>query len=183
MHVNVYYPDVVLNIKDVKAAIDASDTVGEILERKLDELDSDITIKDSAESGIARREKILGIKPSGTADIEDRRFEVLARWYDTPVYTETSLRNKLDSMLGKGNYSLDIDLNNKTIKCGVELTRKLMFMTVQVLLEQMVPLDYIISIGLRYNQYKKYKPYTYGQLRAYTYSQLKNEVINSAGDS
>ena len=32
MHVNVEYPEVILNIKDVKVAIDAGDKVGDILE-------------------------------------------------------------------------------------------------------------------------------------------------------
>ena len=183
MHVNVEYPEVILNIKDVKAAIDAGDKVGDILERALFELDNDITIKDSAESGITRREKILGINPLDTASLEDRRLEVLMRWYDTPVYTEVTLRNKLDTALGTGNYVLEIDLENKIVKCGIELTRRLMFKSVQELFEQMIPLDYVISVVLRYNQYKVLKPYTYGQLKAYSYSDLRNEVISIENDN
>lgn len=91
MHVNVEYPEVILNIKDVKAAIDAGDKVGDILERALFELDNDICIRSSEESGIAHREKILGINPRDTDSIEDRRLEVLLRWYDSPLYTETVL--------------------------------------------------------------------------------------------
>ena len=32
MHVNVEYPEVILNIKDIKASIDAGDKVGDVLE-------------------------------------------------------------------------------------------------------------------------------------------------------
>ena len=42
MHVNVEYPEVILNIKDIKASIDAGDKVGDVLERALFELDNDI---------------------------------------------------------------------------------------------------------------------------------------------
>ena len=101
MHVKVCYPDAVLNIRDIKAIIDAGDRIGEALENDLDELDANIDIKSAKESGISRREKILGINPLDTTGLEDRRLEVLARWYDTPVYTETTLRNKLDSIMGK----------------------------------------------------------------------------------
>ena len=61
MHIKVEYPEAVINIREIKACIDAGDTIGEILERHLEEIDQDITIKTSAESGIQHREKILGI--------------------------------------------------------------------------------------------------------------------------
>lgn len=177
MLINVQYPEVILNIKDVKAAIDAGDTVGEVLENCLDELDSNITIKDAAESGIAHRENILGIKPPDTSSLEDRRLEVLLRWYDTPVYTETTLRQKLDATLGAGQYILTIDLDKKTIACLVELTSRRMIESVQDLFEQMVPLDYLLSVSLRYNQYKNLCVYTYAQLQSYTHDSLRNEVL------
>ena len=155
MHVNVEYPEVILNIKDVKAAIDAGDKVGDILERALFELDNDICIRSSEESGIAHREKILGINLRDTDSIEDRRLEVLLRWYDSPLYTETVLRQKMDATLGENQYVLKIDLNTKTVFCLVELTRKRMQKSVIDMLDQMVPLDYLISVALRYNTWKK----------------------------
>ena len=45
MHIKVEYPDVVINIREVKATIEAGDKVGEVFERHLDEIDNDITIK------------------------------------------------------------------------------------------------------------------------------------------
>lgn len=183
MHVNVEYPETVLNIKDVKAVIDAGDKVGDILETALLGLDDDICIKTSDESGIAHRENVLNISPRDTASLEDRRLEVLLRWYDTPIYTETTLRQKLDGVLGKEEYILTVDLENKTIVCEVKLTRSLMFGSVQTLLEKMVPLDYILSVKLRYNQYKTLKPYRYGELKKYSYKELRNGVMDKADDN
>ena len=178
MLINVQYPEVVLNIKDVKASVDAGDKMSEILERHLIELDNNINIMTSEESGIARREKILGINPPDTASLEDRRLEVLIRWYDTPVYTEVTLRNKLDSVLGKGNYKLTIDLDTKTVSCQIELTRRLMFKSVEELFEQMIPLDYLIDITLRYNQHKTLSKYTHSQLAERTHFALRNEALD-----
>ena len=73
MHIKVEYPEAVINIREIKACIDAGDTIGEILERHLEEIDQDITIKTSAESGIKHREKILGIQPLGSS------FEVVVQ--------------------------------------------------------------------------------------------------------
>ena len=36
MHIKVEYPDVVINIREVKATIEAGDKVGEVFERHLD---------------------------------------------------------------------------------------------------------------------------------------------------
>ena len=178
MHVNVEYPEVILNIKDVKAAIDAGDKVGDILERALFELDNDICIRSSEESGIAHREKILGINPRDTDSIEDRRLEVLLRWYDSPLYTETVLRQKMDATLGENQYVLKIDLNTKTVFCLVELTRKRMQKSVIDMLDQMVPLDYLISVALRYNTWKKINEnLTWQQALQKTWRLMKVEVF------
>ena len=178
MHVNVEYPEVILNIKDVKAAIDAGDKVGDILERALFELDNDICIRSSEESGIAHREKILGINPRDTDSIEDRRLEVLLRWYDSPLYTETVLRQKMDATLGENQYVLKINLNTKTVFCLVELTRKRMQKSVIDMLDQMVPLDYLISVALRYNTWKKINEnLTWQQALQKTWRMMKEEVL------
>lgn len=152
MHVKVYYPDVVFDIKDIRAVVDAGDKIGERLEQDLDALDSDLNIKSSKESGIIRRERILGINPLDTTSLEDRRLEVLARWYDTPVYTETTLRNKLDSIMGKGKYILNINLEEKIVRYETEPIERLALNTVHTLLDQMVPLDYMIAIRFKYKQ-------------------------------
>lgn len=152
MHVKVYYPDVVFDIKDIRAVVDAGDKIGERLEQDLDALDSDLNIKSSKESGIIRRERILGINPLDTTSLEDRRLEVLARWYDTPIYTETTLRNKLDSIMGKGKYILNINLEEKIVRYETEPIERLMLNTVHTLLDQMVPLDYMIAIRFKYKQ-------------------------------
>lgn len=175
MHVRVEYPDAVINIREIKACVDAGDIAGEILEKYLEEADQNIAIKTAAESGIRRREKILGIQPLDTTSLEERKVEVLLRWWSSPVYTETTLRQKLDAVLGSGNYILNIDIDQKLVFCAVEITRKYMVKSVEDLFEQMIPLDYVLSITLRYNQYKKYKPYTYEQLKEKTYYQLRNE--------
>ena len=96
------------------------------------------------------------------------------------MYTETTLRQKLDATLGKENYMLEIDLDRKLLSCQIEVTRKYMSDSIKNLFEQMVPLDYLLEMTLRYNQYKKYKPYTYKQLKEKTYYQLRNEEVTFA---
>lgn len=178
MHVNVEYPDVVLDIREIREILAAGDDVGGAMEKALDELDRNICIKTSEESGIAHREKILGVKPLDTATLEDRRLEVLLRWYDSPLYTETVLRRKLDATLGEGQYVLKIDLDTKTVSCLVELTRIKMQKSVNDMLDQMVPLDYMIYVTVRYNTWEKIRQnLTWQQATQRTWKMMKEEVF------
>lgn len=180
MQLTIEYPEVVLNIKDVKAAIDAGDTAGGMLEKALDTLDNNLAISTAEESGIAMREKLLNIQPSDTATLEDRRLEVLLKWYSVPPYTENALRRRLDTALGADNYVLTIDLDFKTVDCKIELTRKSMMNSIKTMLDDMVPLDYLLNVELRYNQYDSLRQYTHGQLRAYRHADLRGEVLTYA---
>lgn len=177
MLINVTYPETVLRIKEVKAAIDAGDKMSTGMEDGLEELDGNTAISSSFLSGISHREKVLGIQPSDTASLEDRRLEVLLRWYDTPLYTETTLRRKLDSVLGAGKYDLTIDLDKKLASCQIELTKRHMFTSVQDLFEQMMPLDYSVYVTLRYCQHYELEQYTHAELATRTHDQIRNEVF------
>lgn len=177
MLVRATYPDVVVQIQDVKAAIDAGDAESEKMKNSLEELDSNISVAGSLESGIARRERMLGIRPTDTASLEDRRMEVLLRWHDTPLYTETTLRRKLDSVIGIDKYKLSIDIDGKLVTCQIELTKRHMFVSIQELFEQMIPLDYSIYVTLRYCQHYELEQYMHEELATRTHDQIRNEVF------
>lgn len=179
MLVKVTYPEVALGIKEVKAAIDAGDTVADVMENSLEELDGNTAVSSAYLSGIEHREKVLGVQPSDTASLEDRRLEVLLRWYDTPLYTETTLRTKLDTVLGPGKYVLTVDLDRKLVSCQIELTRKHMFDSVMGLFEGMIPLDYLIDVSIRYCQYYELEQYTHAELSAHTHDQIRNGVFTN----
>lgn len=148
MHIKVQYPDAVWNIKDVRLAVEAGDKVGARLEADLEELDNNIAITTSEESGIARREKILKINPPDTATLEERRLEVLLRWFQVPIYTETTLRRTLDAALTPERYTLQIDLDGKVVRCRILWMSKKVLKSMRDLFEKMVPLDYGLSVLL-----------------------------------
>ena len=62
MHVKVNYPDAVMQIREIKCSVKAGDIIGEKLENHIQELDDNITVKESRKSGIERRERILNIQ-------------------------------------------------------------------------------------------------------------------------
>lgn len=92
MHVKVNYPDAVMQIREIKCSVKAGDIIGEKLENHIQELDDNITVKESRKSGIERRERILNIQPSSSSDLETRKIAVIARWCIPTMYTERILQ-------------------------------------------------------------------------------------------
>lgn len=73
---------------------------------------------------------------------------------------------------------LNIDLNTKTVFCLVELTRKRMQKSVIDMLDQMVPLDYLILVTLRYNTWENISEnLTWKQALQKTWYAIKEEVL------
>ena len=102
------YPECVLEIDEMNAIFDAEEVVGQKFEDNIADCDSNTSIAGSSETGIKRREKILGINPQDTDSLELRRFRVMMKWYDSYPYTQESLMNKMDILLGNGNYTLAV---------------------------------------------------------------------------
>lgn len=145
---------------------------------RIQEMRDNLLITTARESGIERREKILKITPLDTDTLEERRYKVLLRWYDTYPYTQNDLIERLNRVCGEDEYALKIDKVNNKISCLVELTSKKMVKDVRVLLDGILSLNVVLDVGVRYNQYEKFKAYTHRQMGTYTHNQLRNEVLN-----
>lgn len=160
MHVKVNYPDAVMQIREIKCSVKAGDIIGEKLENHIQELDDNITVKESRKSGIERRERILNIQPSSSSDLETRKIAVIARWCIPTMYTERILQKRLQSMLGDG-YSLEVNIQKKTVSVTLQLKHYKNRKIIWEMLEGIVPLDQIIDVIIIYNTYRAYKPFTY----------------------
>lgn len=177
MLVKVVYPPHVINIKEIKLILDAGDKVGNMAEDDTAEINDNLTVLTSRLSGIERREKILGIIPKASDTLEDRRLRVHLRWYNKDFYTERTLIEKLNSVLGKNNYVLNIDLDKKTVSVLIELARTSMRQSIEKLLDDIVPMDYLFSVSLRYNTWEKVKAKTWEYWRTRTWGDMKEGVI------
>ena len=117
------------------------------------------------------------MNPQDTDSLEDRRFRVLSKWYDDYPYTYNDLIARLDNLLGKGNYTMVVLPDEMELKCLVELTRKQMYSDFEKLLDEIVPLNITIDIGLRYNQHETLNKLTHNYLKKYRHEQIRNEVL------
>lgn len=170
------YPECVITIDEIKAVYDKGDIIEKMLFGHIEAADQDTNITTSTENGIKRREEILKVNPKDTESIEDRRFRILIKWYDSYPYTFRDLINRMDNLLGQGNYTIVIDNDTQEMMCRLELKKRAMYDEFVKLLETIVPLNIKMDIMLRYRQWLEYKNTTWKDLKAKTWYEMRNEV-------
>lgn len=170
------YPEIILEIDEIKAIYDAEEDVGTAVTKEIENTDLDIAISTATENGIARREKVMGIKAQDTDTINDRRFRVMIKWYDDYPYTLNDLLKRMDNLLGEGKYTIAVNTDDMTMRCLLELTRRQMYDEFVKLLEDIVPVNIALDISLRYRQWLEYKNTTWKNLETKTWYEMRNEV-------
>ncbi len=166
-------PEAIENIRDVKAVFDMNDEINPVLDAE--RLELDLFVGTATVKGIARRERLYGIRPNDTDSLENRRYRLLAKENDRIPYTVRTLRNKLSVLCGKDGYRIFLEDERLTVQ--VSLIRKNMLGDICRLLESIVPLNIVLCVGLLYNQYQGLERFSYGEMRKFTYEQLREETI------
>lgn len=76
---NSYYPQVIRNISEFKAIVDAEYPEFEILEAGVNNITNDAYLSTMGEERVREWESILGIKPIEGSSVSDRRETIIAR--------------------------------------------------------------------------------------------------------
>ena len=129
------------------------------------------------EQGLARWERMLGIRPRGTDSMEVRRVAVLARLNEQLPFTERTLRLMLDGVCGPGGYTLEIIYREYRVFVRVHLWEKRAMDESAALLGRVVPANMVIDLGLRYNTHRMLRPRLHRMLRGTTHRALREEVL------
>ena len=129
------------------------------------------------EQGLARWERMLGIRPRGTDSMEVRRVAVLARLNEQLPFTERTLRLMLDGVCGPGGYTLEIIYREYRVFVRVYLWEKRAMDEAAALLGRVVPANMVIDLGLRYNTHRMLRPRLHRMLRGTTHRALREEVL------
>lgn len=129
------------------------------------------------EQGLARWERMLGIRPRGTDSMEVRRVAVLARLNEQLPFTERTLRLMLDGVCGPGGYTLEIIYREYRVFVRVHLWEKRAVDEAAALLGRVVPANMVIDLGLRYNTHRMLRPRLHRMLRGTTHRALREEVL------
>lgn len=172
-----YWPEVVAKIKEYQEIAEAENEELGNLWDQIDIVMSDQYVESATERGVRRWEEKLGISPRATESLEDRKFRILSRFNEQLPYTVRSLHERLKALCGADGYTLEVDKVNYSVKVRIELTVRFQFEIVANLLEEIVPLNMLLDVEIRYNQHSMFSKFTHAQLSKYTHKQLRNEVI------
>lgn len=147
------------------------------LETLIKEGMDDQFIQTAREKGIAKREQLLAITPFADDTLESRRFRVQALWNSKLPYTYRTLVEKLNHVCGDGNYVLQLDHGNYSLKIKLELTVKRMFDSVEETVQSMAPANLILVVELRYRTHQELRRYTHAELSQWTHQELREEAL------
>jgi hypothetical protein len=172
-----YLPQVLKEVRELKLIFQSEQTEIADLWISIDNAFNDQFVVDSTENGVERWEKILGIIPKATESLDTRKFRILTRLNKQLPYTMRTLKQQLETLCGANGYSIKLEHNAYTIEVKVNLIAKSKFDDVDALLQRVIPANMIIDLGLMYNQHSTLKQFTHAHLQAYTYNQLRSEVL------
>lgn len=172
-----YLPDVVRDYAEFQGLTAGEQPEFEQVWDQADELLENQFILTAGNLGLSRWEKILGVVPKATDTLDDRRFRILARLNEELPYTVPQLRNILKMLCGEGNFSAEIETGTYELTVKIGLAAKSNFRDVETLLGRISPENLIINLSQLYNAHARLNQFTHAQLAAYSYYDLRNEVL------
>lgn len=171
------YPAVILNIDEIAQIYKTEEKTGSKLDQDIESVEQDIFVDSATKKGIAQREKILNIIPQDTDTLEERRFKVKTKWNDQYPYTYGDLLQRLDILLGKGAYTITLSSDKMEMTCMLELKVEKMYDAFKKMVEEIVPLNIILSFGLRYSQNKELEKFSHNNLKKFSHTDIKNRKV------
>ena len=173
-----YLPEVFGVIKEFKGFADGANPELEKAWKAVEDAYNDLYLYTMGEDKIKRWERQLGIQPMGTDTIEDRRFRIINRLNAQLPYTDRMLEYHLNQMCGENGYRKVLDADAFLLTVKIALTSKKQFNEIHEFIKEMLPANMILDYDLLYNQYLTLAGYTHAELSAYTYGNLRDEVIS-----
>lgn len=96
-------------------------------------------VQTANEYGVERLERLLGITPDPTLDIESRRQRVLSKMATSTIFTLRVLQTNLREMCDNGEYTLNMDYDTFHMDIKVRVGKKGMLDVLYDLLYSMLP--------------------------------------------
>ena len=117
-----------------------------LLLKHIDTILSNWFIDTADDYGISRLEKIAGIIPDSSVDLELRKFNLLLKMSEKLPYTDETLEERLTSLCGAGNYSVFRDYDNYFLSILTTLEDGNTFDSIIEALDKMIPCNLVLEV-------------------------------------
>lgn len=135
-----YIPEVYKGFAEMEAIVDAGDSILDIAESELRTLIDNQYIVLAHEDGVREWEDMLSIVANpDTEDLEFRRQRIINRVSSRLPFTKISLKQKLDSVIGAGNYILRIENDTYTIYLESSASNQIWHSEIMLTMHNMKP--------------------------------------------
>lgn len=140
-----YLPPFLKDFKEMDELLKAEEPEFQQMAERLVELLDDMFISTAHDRGLKRYEALLGIKPSSSATIEERRTNILARWYDSMPFTIRALKERLAIL--QGNDNVDAWTEGYTLHVLTDLSTAEEIHAAAAIIDTMIP----ANLGYQYD--------------------------------
>lgn len=106
------------------------------------------TYPNMSEYTLAMYEKSLGVKKIAEATIEERKRTIVSVYNSYPPFTKKWLINKIDYILGSGNYEVYFSVKERLIFVSVDYIAIQNIPLLKRFLEATTPLNFVYSIAV-----------------------------------
>lgn len=172
-----YLPDMLKEIREFKALAESYDVSLKDATRALRKVYNEQFVAEADEQGLAVYERFLGISAGELDTIEERRFRIMARFYENAPYTLKSLEKNLAVLCGEDGFTINRELAEFYIKIRLALTSKKNMKIVERLLERILPANMIYEVELMYNQWNMVSDKTWGELSERSWTDVREEAL------
>ena len=172
-----YLPDMLKEIREFKALAESYDVSLKDATRALRKVYNEQFVAEADEQGLAVYERFLGISAGELDTIEERRFRIMARFYENAPYTLKSLEKNLAVLCGEDGFTINRELAEFYIKIRLSLTSKKNMKIVERLLERILPANMIYEVELMYNQWNMVSDKTWGELSERSWRDVREEAL------
>lgn len=168
-----YYPPVIKEIYEIQEIAKTMDFEFEKFQSAKEHIKEELFILTVNNEGLKNWEHALNIETNSNDTVDLRRFRILSKLNGD----NTSLKKKLNLLLGEGNYIINIYPELCKLQVIVKLISKDYMEPVKELLEKVVPMNIELDVTLAYNTHNTLSAYTHNELSNYTHKQLIQEVL------
>lgn len=171
-----YLPLFIQEYEEIQTIMDTHEKSVNFAWKGVENVLNDQFVNDAAENGVKRWETILNLTPKDTYTLEERRFNVLARLKEQPVFTMETLKKVLAAMCDESGYTVSLNHERYILSVKLSLGNENNIEAAKLLLKRMVPANIVISISM-FNTHAMLGSYTHEQLAAHTHKQLREENL------
>lgn len=162
MKISDYVPKLYKNNLEMNNLIDSEEQELEHnLKPNIDNAFKDTFATKATERGISQFEELFDIKPSADDTITLRRQRVLNRLIRQIPFTERFMQQKLNEMLGEGNWNYTIDYSTYTLTINSIIPGRSWYLELVSFLDGIIPcnIDYeIVIYAASWDLVKSYFP-------------------------